>query len=73
MLLRITQDLRTITIPLWKEKQLPNYMVFLKISRDKKKISSNVCPYFVSKVSVRIFFHRFLFHIKENLTQSIGT
>lgn len=38
-----------------------------------KKIFSNVCPYFISKILVRTFFPFFFFHIMENLTQSTGT
>lgn len=64
MLLSINQDLRTTAIIVWKEKAYP---VLENVMLQKKKIFKNVCPYFISKISVRIFLlFSFAYHGKSD-------
>lgn len=68
MLLSINQDLRTTTIIVWKEKAYP----ILENVMLQKEISLNVCPYFILKFLLGLFFLSLL-QIMENLIHSTGT
>lgn len=54
MLLRINQDVRTTTIVVWKDGAYP-ILENAMLQKKKKKKSLKICPYLISKISVRTF------------------
>lgn len=72
MLLSVTQDLRTMTILTWKVKYSTKLHAVLENSMRQKKIFKHF-SLFCFKDFCKDFFFLFLLHMKEDLTQSIGT